>query len=352
MSKVNGAAAIERVARSLCEIVDDDDSDGEIEFMPQPAAAAAAGVLRPTTRLPHRRAANATRAARVVHRNNRSNAAGGGSSIGECGGSLVLSASSSPAKSGSCSPRRDNNQRIKELVLSQFDLIKKQSDDIVRKDQQLRDLQRDNEKLKARLKVLELKNVEHEKKTKLRPPGRHTQATETELRDCVNKDLNVAAGPAAAQQQAPPAAADCAAQQEVQSSSSSSTSSRRLKRKSTNAKRARSGLGAEEAKAARPPAPPVDYLTSARPFFVLEGEEFVRREREEVRSILRFAEVPGWRERAVAAARGSQPPPSEATDDDAYLKRHGKPEVEEKRRKRWDMQRIREQRHIERLKLR
>ena len=221
----------------------------------------------------------------------------------------------------------------------------------MRKDQQLRDLQRDNEKLKARLKVLELKNVEHEKKTKLRPPGRHTQATETELRDCVNKDLNVAATGSAALQQAPPAA-DLAAQQEAQSSSSSSTSSRRLKRKSTNAKRAKSSQGADEAKAARPPAPPVDYLTSARPFFVLEGEEFVRREREEVRSILRFAEVPGWRERAVAAARGSQPPSSEATDDDAYLKRHGKPEVEEKRRKRWDMQRIREQRHIERLKAR
>ena len=63
----------------------------------------------------------------------------------------------------------------------------------MRKDQQLRDLQRDNEKLKARLKLLELKNVEHEKKTKLRQPqpGRHTQSTETELRDCVDKDLNV-----------------------------------------------------------------------------------------------------------------------------------------------------------------
>ena len=42
----------------------------------------------------------------------------------------------------------------------------------------------------------------------------------------------------------------------------------------------------------------------------------------------------------------------EAVDDDAYLRRHGKPEAEEKRRKRWDMQRIREQRNTERLKAR
>ena len=351
MSKVNSAAAtIERVARSLYEMVeDDDDSDGEIEFMPQPHSA---GGLPRLPRLPHRRGANATRAARVVHRNNRSsNAAGGGS----------LSASSSPAKSGgggggggSCSPRRDSNQRIKELVLSQFDLIKKQSDDIVRKDQQLRDLQRDNEKLKARLKLLELKNVEHEKKTKLRPPGKHTQATETELRDCVDKHLNVAS----AQQQTPPAAAaDFATKQEAQTSAA-----KRQKRRSApapaaiaaasapKAKRAKSsGQSEEVSKSAKSP----EFVGAARPFFVLEGEEFVRREKEEVKSILRFAEVPGWREKTVpVAASRTSGAASEPTDDDAYLKRHGKPELEERRRKRWDMQRIREQRHIERLKAR
>ena len=121
MTKVNGAA-IER-------LYEEDDSDGEIEFMQQPHSAAAStngAACRPTSRLPHRRGANATRAARVVHRNNRASSNANSSS----GGSL--SASSSPAKSGnSCgSPvarqRSDSNQRIKELVLSQFDLIKKQ----------------------------------------------------------------------------------------------------------------------------------------------------------------------------------------------------------------------------------
>ena len=125
MTKVNGAA-IER-------LYEEDDSDGEIEFMQQPHTAASAAAstngaaaCRPTSRLPHRRGANATRAARVVHRNNRASSNANSSS----GGSL--SASSSPAKSGnSCgSPvarqRSDSNQRIKELVLSQFDLIKKQ----------------------------------------------------------------------------------------------------------------------------------------------------------------------------------------------------------------------------------
>ena len=119
MTKVNGAA-IER-------LYEEDDSDGEIEFMQQPHAASAASTngaaaCRPTSRLPHRRGANATRAARVVHRNNRASSNANSSS----GGSL--SASSSPAKSGnSCgSPvarqRSDSNQRIKELVLSNDDI--------------------------------------------------------------------------------------------------------------------------------------------------------------------------------------------------------------------------------------
>ena len=81
MTKVNGAA-IER-------LYEEDDSDGEIEFMQQPhtasaasAAAASNGACRPTSRLPHRRGANATRAARVVHRNNRASSNANSSSGG------------------------------------------------------------------------------------------------------------------------------------------------------------------------------------------------------------------------------------------------------------------------------
>ena len=82
MTKVNGAA-IER-------LYEEDDSDGEIEFMQQPHTAAAASAAstngaaacRPTSRLPHRRGANATRAARVVHRNNRASSNANSSSGG------------------------------------------------------------------------------------------------------------------------------------------------------------------------------------------------------------------------------------------------------------------------------
>ena len=172
-----------------------------------------------------------------------------------------------------------------------------QSDDIVRKDQQLRDLQRDNEKLKARLKLLELRNVEHEKKTKLRQPQPKTQATETDLKDCVDKDLNVQQQLKQQQQQTPPAA-DFATKQEAAASSAKRLKRRTAAAASSTAPKTKSAKSEEDEDVKPPKAP--EYVSAAKPFFVLEGEDFVKQEKEEVKSILRFAEVPGWRERTVS----------------------------------------------------
>ncbi|XP_056152641.1 male-specific lethal 1 homolog [Lampris incognitus] len=63
--------------------------------------------------------------------------------------------------------------------------------------------------------------------------------------------------------------------------------------------------------------------------------------------------IPSWRENCIEPlneeASSSIP---EALDDGVYLKRHLKLELDEKRRKRWDIQRIREQRMFQRLQQR
>ncbi|ELT91179.1 hypothetical protein CAPTEDRAFT_225937 [Capitella teleta] len=58
-------------------------------------------------------------------------------------------------------------------------------------------------------------------------------------------------------------------------------------------------------------------------------------------------EVPSWR--VVLIPRGYQMEGTENLDDEIYLRRHQKPENEERRRKRWDMQRLREERMKEKL---
>ncbi|KAL5006228.1 hypothetical protein ScPMuIL_015034 [Solemya velum] len=59
-------------------------------------------------------------------------------------------------------------------------------------------------------------------------------------------------------------------------------------------------------------------------------------------------EVPGWRIKTTTRYFNMEG--TENLDDDLFLKRHQKPELEERRRKRWDLQSMRERKQIEKLK--
>ncbi|NXN17730.1 male-specific lethal 1 homolog [Indicator indicator] len=63
--------------------------------------------------------------------------------------------------------------------------------------------------------------------------------------------------------------------------------------------------------------------------------------------------IPSWRDHVVEPLRDPNPSDIlENLDDSVFAKRHAKLELDEKRRKRWDIQRIREQRILQRLQLR
>ncbi|XP_028423352.1 male-specific lethal 1 homolog isoform X2 [Perca flavescens] len=63
--------------------------------------------------------------------------------------------------------------------------------------------------------------------------------------------------------------------------------------------------------------------------------------------------IPSWRENHIEPLEEDYSfIPSEPLDDNVFLKRHAKLELDEKRRKRWDIQRIREQRMFQRLQQR
>ncbi|XP_044751482.1 uncharacterized protein LOC123311518 isoform X2 [Coccinella septempunctata] len=61
-------------------------------------------------------------------------------------------------------------------------------------------------------------------------------------------------------------------------------------------------------------------------------------------------EVPRWRVKVYASCYTMEG--TENLDDEVFLRRHNRLEIDERRRKRWDVQRIREQRVIEKLKQR
>ncbi|XP_070583448.1 male-specific lethal 1 homolog isoform X1 [Erythrolamprus reginae] len=63
--------------------------------------------------------------------------------------------------------------------------------------------------------------------------------------------------------------------------------------------------------------------------------------------------IPSWRDHTVEPLKDMNPSELlENLDDSVFSKRHAKLELDEKRRKRWDIQRIREQRILQRLQLR
>ena len=91
-------------------------------------------------------------------------------------------------------------------------------------------------------------------------------------------------------------------------------------------------------------------LECAKAFFILTGEDFLIEEKLEIQKILSQSEVPAFRKKVIHASHSKEG--IENLDYEVFLKRHAKYEIDEKRRKRWDIQRMREQRNVERLRAR
>lgn len=91
-------------------------------------------------------------------------------------------------------------------------------------------------------------------------------------------------------------------------------------------------------------------------YYCSAGEDFVAREKEEIEKIKAEAVLPEWRVNPLQGLsvreRISESEEAEVLEEAVFLKRHSKLELDERRRKRWDMQRIREQVNLQRLKAR
>lgn len=83
---------------------------------------------------------------------------------------------------------------------------------------------------------------------------------------------------------------------------------------------------------------------------VADGYEFMKEEVEALHADAPMLEIPKWTEHELTVSYCIEG--TENLSDEAFLKRHEKLELAEKRRKKWDVQQIREQRRIEKLKRR
>ncbi|XP_036329817.1 protein male-specific lethal-1, partial [Rhagoletis pomonella] len=83
---------------------------------------------------------------------------------------------------------------------------------------------------------------------------------------------------------------------------------------------------------------------------IADGYEFIKEEAEALQADAPMLEIPKWTEHELAVSYCIEG--TENLSDETFLKRHEKLELAERRRKKWDVQQIREQRRIEKLKRR
>ena len=181
-------------------------------------------------------------------------------------------------------------QQLRQLLLSQLDLIQKQSEVIVTKDQQIKELRHEKEALHEKINVLS--------KEKSRKSGVAKAVVKKEIVEEVIKH-------------------------EEQDEETYEEEDEIV----------------------------IQDMETEEPYFTLQNELSVNDADEfDDPEVSRKSEVPGFRLKPI--------PPSyvmegtENIEDETLLKRHQKPETDEKRRKRWDVQRIREQRNVARLRAR
>ncbi len=196
---------------------------------------------------------------------------------------VKMFSSISPQREGlisSSSSGNDRVQALRQLLLSQLDLIQKQSEVIVAKDHQIKELKKEIDKLNKKLN-------ECEKSKSLKSKIKDIKIEERSIKtEDVEQEILIT---------------EMETDQEY-------------------------------------------YVMQSLSFSELEPDQKVCKTTEI------FEEIPGWRVKPVAPSYVMEG--TENIEDETLLKRHQKPETDEKRRKRWDVQRIREQRHVARLRAR
>lgn len=230
----------------------------------------------------------------------------------------------------------ESQAKLRNLLVAQLDLIKKQSDAIITKDRQLRELRQENRALQQRLVNLgqnsnTTANLDIKKGTVNLINETLPSNTKSQYATIVTKDKAVETTSDLLENYSKlPKAQD--------SSSVSFIESNIEKRSKSDEQNRVETLHLSSS------------LETDTPYYTFHGEDFINAEEKEIKQILSQAEVPGWRTLAIPTCYSMEG--TENIEDETVLKRHNKPELDEKRRKRWDLQRLRQQKQVERLRAR
>ena len=226
--------------------------------------------------------------------------------------------------------------RLRDLLVSQLELIKKQSEAIIAKDRQLRELRQDNRALQQRLYSL----------------GQNSNANSTS--DATKVTSKLVTTQTLNSSNKLHASKILTKDKAVETTSEllegfSNTKKFKDSYRNNGVTTSKQQFQSEETRLTEH-LHLSSTLETSNEYYTFQGENFIKAESTEIKEILSQSEVPGWRTMTIPACYSMEG--TENIEDETVLKRHNKPELDEKRRKRWDMQRMRQQRQVERLRAR
>jgi len=267
-----------------------------------------------------------------------------------------------------------DNIKAREWLQSQLETIRKQSEDILKKDLQLKELQRENERLRQRLKQLEDSQTYLPVTTSSPPPLCTTPPAATAVLSETSSSTTAAAGskkrPAhliapRVQKWSKVDKAVCTdisnvtfklkviqRQKKSKSEEGNSTSEEPpKKRKKVLEGKVKAPKVIKEKKSKTENEFELKPLMTSEPYLILTSLDVIAEEKAEAASIAASSsQVPSWRLMKSLGPPVHSMEGTECLEKAVMTARHDKLEVAEKKRKRWDIMRIRELRHVAALK--
>uniref|UniRef100_A0A2R5LF52 PEHE domain-containing protein n=1 Tax=Ornithodoros turicata TaxID=34597 RepID=A0A2R5LF52_9ACAR len=231
-------------------------------------------------------------------------------------------------------------QKLGGIVLSHIDLIEQQQEQLLKRDRQLQALKQEKDALKQKLERLEKKLSQATRDTAARRPTLATVATQTDARQSSSSQPS-----GTSQRRSRPVKAIPRIRKRARSNDSATTPSARASSAESSVRAGTSRPPPAKRKQVEAPHVESSILWTTTPYYSIVEQTSLGITAEEETS--EKIEVPTWRFHPMPSGYSMEG--TEDLDDKIFAKRHQKLELDERRRKRWDIQRLREQRRTERL---
>jgi male-specific lethal 1 len=254
------------------------------------------------------------------------------------------------------------NQQLKAMLLLNLDLLQEQSEQVVTKNQEIAKLVRDNDMLRSKIGRMETRRKSknkslHESKSHKNQNFILVKKQSAEKPEVDNNRNEATELGRMGGEAAPSNTVQKLVLQRVKNTTNVAKTIKEEEPQPLPPPEVKKDVYAFDSNSNDEPQPhkaTPSYQTTTKNYNINHWRDVIISENEKRENAALLAEnnleIPSWR--TFELSPSSEVPTEETMSDSFFLKRHAKFEIDEKKRKKWDLMRIREEKNIERLKKR